>query len=1203
MSRAANTALVSALLALGSGASAAADATAASATSAAAVSAGASAAADPGGLDQALQLAADDPALRALAQAWQGRAATLMAVLKDKDADRRRAAARLLGAGVGTGLTGADLLEALAACSDGEAQRLGVRGLRLDQVAPESLLGLGDPALVCRLLARHPRAEAIDQDEVAARLRAWLVVPATAGPAAALVAERGSAATWGPVLVRVIAGVPHRRHDQEGDDPVVVAAHHALAVLTRTQRDLAVYAGHYDLLAKDWRDQLAAETPATGPVDSGLAISIASLPDDPAAIDAVLAAGPSALPALDAAMAAADRTRRRVLAGIARLAARAVSPALYHELGPAGFDDMDAEDPADRRRALARAAGVVGRLHDSPGLRHLLSYVDDADPGVRAAALDLLVRLSDDHDKFAGGTWNYADGGLFPPACRAYLRRELRQGSRDEQVAAMQLLASMEAGELAEDVAAELVSPVPMVVDTAVETLGHLNDRSQLPQLVRLAGDSTQPAPRRVTALGVIARAAGNDNDGNPRQGARMLTELGKIEDGSDPTVQAAAAEARFAWSPAAQRRAQAATLLAAPATRMVALRLLAKKPLASEANGNSPPPVLDILSDLARPYLFADDPATATLAAKTLLAGIAAARDAQAGLFTADDRKNLAAWCHAHPGVFPEHLAIAAELAALPADELAALAAGMPPGPGTTRAWTSMISGAPDPSAALTAAARAQGDAPATVPHALVGPLLDRILHAAVRSPRLLAEIASSAAFRLFENTNDNTNQGADGTMVETKTVDLGGGVTLVFTGTQSPSASPPEGMASDSRFTWTLTSKPPPGAPADATISAWNDGLRSLRLEPDDARDRDLLICLLTPGALPAQTLAATVAKRTGWWQVVAARDPAARAVMIAGLSAQLPDIWELVNLIVNGNPDLVPAVLKALGGENQDWAIQSFMPYLVSLDRNALLPHLDELLAIPGLVADSHFPALLAHVGPVPLAVALTMLRTDHPPLVAIAPYAVSDLPVLQGALAALDAPTVFARLGYLRRLRDAAPTVFDRALPALIRSGDAKTAAWLRTGLPLAAGMRAPYLAAESSADPELWLVGAALALREQRMAPAAFLAHVVLLPPDRLPHAGLVASRYLGGRLTGQAPALAAILARCPRDGLAAWLSILPPDPGLAKPLADLAAVPANTEVLDQAFTRLADQDSAWQPLVQAVARAADHRLDDLLPEH
>ena len=39
---------------------------------------------------------------------------------------------------------------------------------------------------------------------------------------------------------------------------MVTAAHDVLCLLTRTQRGLDAYSGHFDLLAKDWKDALAA---------------------------------------------------------------------------------------------------------------------------------------------------------------------------------------------------------------------------------------------------------------------------------------------------------------------------------------------------------------------------------------------------------------------------------------------------------------------------------------------------------------------------------------------------------------------------------------------------------------------------------------------------------------------------------------------------------------------------------------------------------------------------------------------------------------------------------------------------------------------------------------------------------------------------------------------------------------------------------
>jgi hypothetical protein len=767
----------------------------------------------------ALRLGADTPELRQLAEHWRGHRAELLARLALPDPEERQGAARLCAlVGVGDGMTAAALLAALVASSDGEVRRLGTYGLldHLDGIPPARLLALGDAALVCQLLGAYPSRDALADLAVQKQLVAWLHDPAACDAVAVLITIQGNAQTWGPQLVEVIEAAA-----KEPDSPVqqhlVATAHQALCVLTRTQRGLAPYAGYYDLLAKDWRDALA-EKPAlaSGPADADLLALIRALPG-PASVRALLGRGSSVLPALEQAMIGADRQRRTQLQAAARLVARAVSPSLYDDLGDAGLEGMDADSVAERLKALARAAEAVLRTADAPGLVHLVTYLDDHDTVVRTAALDRLVRLSDEHKRFHDH-WTLEEKGNFPPGpCLWRLRRSLKLGGRDEQVAALQFTASLRANELSDDVVALLLSPSPMVVETALETLGHLQAIAHVAMLMRLAGDRSQPAPRRARILELITRMLSqNSNDAATKASdevARSVQQLLAAE--TDTLVLGAARKAQFqtARTPKEQRDALLAMLGKGGSDRAAALRLLAEHAVATEHNrtsGGNRPPLLII--DLALPYLFDGDRDTAVLAAEALVEAMDNRKRSTeiAALFTQAMRADLVQWCTHHEGAWPGHLALAATLRAIPRPQLIALVRGLT-GDDVAMPWLALIASATDAQAVLDEVLAAEGAGAQIGEHAL-NTLITTVLGAGLLHPAQLKAVLAIGAFDLLPGGQDSsteTNYGQNGQgYTATRVIALPDGETLRLAGTKRKGDETEYG---DSSFDWTSQ---PPGA-----------------------------------------------------------------------------------------------------------------------------------------------------------------------------------------------------------------------------------------------------------------------------------------------------------------------------------------------------------------------------------------------------
>ncbi len=1127
-------------------------------------------------LADALRLPAGSPRLAAMGGEWSARADELIAEFSASDPARRRGAARVAAH---AGIPAARLAAALATATDAEVRRLGAAGLigRLDGIAPATLIGLADPATVCALLANHPDPRVLADPALGKRLTAWLRDADACGAAAELIAARGDLGTHGPGLIAALS---------DEDDAIAGAAHQALCALTRTQRSFAAYAGHRDLLARDWQDALAlAAIAPAGQVDAELLALVSELPE-PAARDALLDRGAAALPALEQALAGADRARRRELQPVARLCARWVSSRLYAKLGEVGLAGMDASDPGARLTALREAGAAVVALGDPAGPMHVLTYVDDAEPAVRVAALDRLLRLEDDAKLFRK-PWRLTDAGLFPPAhATRRLRRALR-GSADEQVSALQVVATLDAKELADDIVAALMSPSAAAVETALAALKEIDPgAARMPLLLRLADDVAVPAPRRAQAIDVVAKHLG---DWNYREQTAVRAESAQVFErilvraGEDPIVIAAACRALVKCAGEQRQDALLVGMLSAtPRERLLALDLIDDR---NEDRHLAPVAAM----------LFATPPegemAPVVAQAAKLLAGRVDDDRAAVDLAIGDRRPRLLELCAMATPARPALVALGLHLGLLDRGESIELAA-VATGEDADLLWSGLIDSSGRDLAALAVVIERLG-AVGTLPDHLPWRMLNAVKRGAVFEPALLAEIVMVGAIDLIPNDGSSTDHGSAG---RRRTIDLEGGGELVLKGVGSAAAS------DDDDAGWALDRCDVP-APDPALVPRLIAALRALRLDDEWSLRRDL-ICAVLERTPPPPAAAVQWSHERDLWLVLAARDPATRAALAAAINAEAePYGYYLRPFLVAGQPDLVPAAVGLLGRiDDDDSDGTRALTYLASLPPTAVTPHLPALAGNAAVARLAAFKALLKKQPALPLAVALPLLSANRLAGLTIAPYGDDDLAPLGAFLAALPPEQILTRVAGLRLVRDASPATFDRALVAQVETDDARAGTWLRSGLPYLAGMHDRYRAALQSEVPEIWLAGAAFALKEKSLAMPAFLERVATLPERVLADAASVAARYVGDGLAGNGATLAVILRQSPARALAPWLALCPPEEPVVVVIAERARDGAVAGLIGvELATRLRADRATWLPIARRVAAEAGGRLDYLLP--
>ncbi len=1116
-------------------------------------------ASEPSDPAEALRLPASGPELTTAAKAWEADA--LLALFSDADPARRRGAARLASA---LPVPAPRLLAAVIASDDREVRRLGANGLRGQDLPPAELARLPDADVLAALVAEHPAEDPLADAALGRLVEGWISDPQRCLHAARLIAMRGTAARWGETLLKALA---------HADPGVVVAAHDALQALTRSQRSLDAYAGDRRLLAQDWRDILAAKPALTRP-DPELMALVADLPAGDA-VSALLARGPAALPAIERAQAAATRARRRELEPVARLIAHGVPPGLYAALGAAAFTDLDDADPARRMACLRKLVAEIRTRADAAGLALLICALDDEDSAVRATALDQLIRLSDDSESFKK-EWRIEPEALFQPEHTVRrLRRSLRDGAPDEQIAALLLVGSLAAKQLSEDVLPLVMSPRDDVVGTALETLKQIGPNAkQIPLLARLTADPGLPADRRIAAATVLGKIMDNDARGG---GAAALAPLIRLVEDPEPRVATAAVQALVEGD------------AKGPVLRK-ALDRMVQRGMAKAA--------IDIADERNEPELIALLVSRVTAAAAD--ADHAAIALAEGTFGWNDDRRKAIRLAIAAPDLgaalatspLPGHAALARVAGTI--DTGTALGRLGGDDADLRDRTLSILAKQAVQIEELAAVATALRDAPPTARRA-VHAVEQRILALAARTPDRLAVVATTAKDLL--DVTDNSSTSANGKMVRTLTLRDGSKLVL-----EAKSTDPEDGYFDHDDLPWTLVGPLPTGGLDAAGLQNLTTLLAGLPPgDEDDRADRALAIAWIG-NSEPAPVLAKRWANEDDLCRLLSTSWPAFRVAVVDRIIADSApgrgSLWQLRQWLKVDPERLAPLALQMLVAEERisDYEAKPVLQAIAALPADRIADLMPMILAKPDLakLADE----LRAASGPLLLDAALAL--AEHGSLGEHAirrplPDDASERIFLR--LALWNPAQVLARTASVRRLRAADAKAIDLALERLVARADPAAAAWLRSGIPIEAGMLESYRKAESSTIPELALVGSAFALKEGRLRPDAFLARIGAWPSPVQIDAAAAAQRYCDGTWDTLGDPAGMVVKSLAVRALPAWIAVLPGSEPVVAALAQRVADPATAESIGVALAQRQSRDPAWKSAAATIAAQAHGRLD------
>lgn len=1130
-------------------------------------------------LSVVLRLPSDSAALRTLAISWQERSEELLRRLTDTDPAQRRSAARLLGH-MAQPPAIAVLWAALRATGDEDCFRLCLPAIerQLAELPPAEVLHAATPALACHLLVQHPTAM-IDA-AVRQQLQTWLATPATAVAAGEVIIARGEVATWGNALIKNL---------QSADPLVVATAHRCLEVLTRTQRRLDLYAGHSDLLATDWQDVLSRSGQTGTAPDAAIITQIEALPNESALL-ALLPYGRRALPAMDAALTTADAARRRELQPVARLLARDVSTTLWLELGSSGLENIDAEDSRARVESLEHIAATVLAHKDAPGLRCVFSFASDRDGRVRTACYNRLLRLSDAGKEFGNVFHLDAAGTLWPESVLPALRHSLREGGADEQISAIQVAGMLKAAALQDAVGALTLSPHAAVVDTAMDTMVRLNADS-VALFSRIARDPSQPLARRVRAIGQMVEKAEDvrysDTAGLPYTAVAKELAASTTD---NPTLNRLARRLQILSSSTADERLKLLRqeLSGEDEDRLTAVRLIGEVFVSKDE-------YRILFAPLVVPLLF-DAVPTIAEAASTCLLKAQGEADGEAEqkkwgtFFDEPTRTRLNAMASQDENVNASLLALAFYLDLLDRPTLVRHA-------GTRREheaellWRAVIDRSPSMLPVLVELAETGADKrPDDVPAYY---LLNKIGTDVAMTPAVFPLVLKYGVFGVLGSSGSSSSYGNGGKL--TKSFPLGAGGKLTVVGTRpvhSPGADTNPFMDDDDpNVVWAVQGTAP--LLPEAESQALTKQLANLAVTQDYQEKLQLYRAMLGVGDLPEPT-EHLVEQNRGWVNLASLAHPEWRpavATVLNGMKA--PSSWTLRSFLVAGNPDLLPAALASIASDTDEWSLRPFASWLISLSDDALRPHLAVLQSNPALLLIEGMQERLGTLGPVPVQAVIGMLIAGKSGITAVAPFGPEAIPELTKAFQTLGAHDIASRVSLLRLLRASGPEAFDAVLAKRLTIGGGIEAAWLRTGIPAAAGMAERYELAWTSPAPQLWLAGGAYKLREGTLAVADFLVRLKDLPRSFQADAVLIIERYAGNALTDQVEALTSIVRSCPSDVLPEWIALLPADPDIEAALLERIKATATARLLVIPLAlRQVHGGAAWQALVQRLTAAA-----------
>jgi hypothetical protein len=1146
---------------------------------------------------EVLRYASSSPEMRQFVSEWRSRGEQLLPLLSASDVQQRRAAALILGElGDESGVTAAALLTALSRQQDVETTRWATRSLigRLNGIPAESILALRENVSVITLLTDHPSQGIMDDAAVIRYVTPLLVQEAWCEMAIMLVVARGTVATYGPVLMSALTTTAKTKSPTQAT--IIQVLHQGLSLLTKRQRGLAAYAGHYDLLVKDWTDELAAQKPIRAQKnDPRVAALIGRLPEK-AALMELLPLGAPALAEVEQAMVGASKEGRRDLDHAARLLARSVSPIIYLTLGDDGLRDLDSERVAERLALLKRITEVVSEKHDAAGVQHLLAWCDDPDAIVRAAALDRLVRLSDSKKEF-NKQWTITDGGLFPPSSSRYrLRRAITKGTPDEQIAALLLAASLSANDLSDDVAGLLFSSSTIVAQTAIETLGHLNASVHSEALMRFAVDEQQALPLRLKALELLAKSgSSSSNNQDQIKKQALISTLNKAANTHDRTLRAAILKAQFALQKDdKETRNILVTLLAGSIEdQRIGLGLIASRPVSeasSNANNGAFAPILFV--DLALPFIQHEEADMVEAAVVALVAGLqnTKARTAVLALFTDSIQLQLKARIARMTQPTPVVLTLGLATAVIPRSEALHYFKKIPKDD-WYQPWREYLYGFSDLTEAIDLALAVQR-ANEPLDDYVIEQLLDRLLAEALLAPELLKAVLAVGDFNVLSH-DDDTEYGNN---KRTTTIQLSQKRVLVVVGKQQGS----NGFSSSDRYEWTLTGAAPVG-PSPMQLRTWSDRLLLLTTKKKQAK-RDLIVALLRE-ELPSNDIVIEVENDLALWRIAMARYGGLRERVVAAINASTTfSSYRLAEVVELGNADLIPALIRALVTADDDYDVRRFASYLASLPAKTFEPHFAELLKNQFVANNQVVQDILRAVGKIPLAGAIQILQQGGSVPGQVMPYDEAEMIRQTRLFTALEPAHILGGITILRAIRDAAPTIFDVMMKGEASRQDAVGAAWLRTGIPMQAGMRLLYVQALNARQADVWLVGAAIGLKEDRLTPAAFFEKLPTLPDATLLDAAAVASRYLKGKMNEQGEALAGIITRSSPEILAVWLPIMPPLDHVTRALGERVREPVLADQIGLVLTAcLRVNRDDWMNVIKIIAPNANGKLDYLLP--
>lgn len=1144
-----------------------------------------------------------------------------IALLDDAHDMRRRGAARILAAAK---LPLADLVFLAVAQKDTELPRLLLSRVHADELAvfPVSdVLQLKNPTLICMVWSRYPAQHALFTKKnlplMQKTLRRWLSDPASCIPAAQCIAGRGTVSDWAPLLIEVLA--------KAKDQTVIHACNDALQILCGVQRALAPYAGHVDMLAEDWQDTLAEQrrVQPEHPQADHIRALLERLPAKDALLE-VLPFGPQALPILEELMAHRGRARRQELSSAARLLNRWISPLLYAHAADV-LTTMDADEYQQRSQALHSAVESVRSHKDAQGLMHILTYSDDADARVRTRCFDFLTRLADNEDDFTK-EWELGDAdALFNEQATAWrIRRSLRnRGSAasrgqqeaqndDECIAVLQFIGTLKADVFKNDLHDILISRSSVVQDTVLDVFAQLDMEAEDARiLMRVVIDPLESATRRARILNILADKYSSIATGLEMKQVRELVGV------SDRLISRAALELLAASSKYAD---DADTDLLSLFTKNLTagkdrfqqtLELIQQREKPAEAALLIPyitSPDKDVRISVSRALWSMRDEKTVRARIFTELSRKAAIQhidipDAPGSAsptvwqdiseqLTADD----ASYAYMHALAFvcglENYQQWSAAYTQYTASERQYMLMALAQRAGTDAQMLEQLM-------QRTAELQTAQDLDEQVLSSILSTLYAAIGH----QEHLLLQLLAMDKIRAFIPYRSSS---TSGNMRSIQRRSDNKKIIFQKKGTQ-----------------WTLSPAAQKMTVSQQQVDAIITFLGTLQLSDQQKQKYQLVMAVCQRQYdLSDKLLQDTWRSYSDLWYVLSQqqkeelhkqgqkegspKEKTIRERLLAQMATHKGlHRWDIEDFLIDGQADMLPIVIGLLQAEESSYTVRKYVKYLKTLSDADLQQHLSLLVTSQHTSLHSLINRLLKAKKELPIELVLVLLQTGHNfTTQSIQSYTDEVSAQSVGVfINELPAKKIVRLAKYLRMLRNANTQIFDQQLSPLLAAGDRRSAAWLRTGIPLQAGMKDAYVQALNSQQADMWMVGAAFALKQGTMTLGEFLPAIPALPTDIQIQAVAVAKRY-GAKVLPEKSIQSAvrhILSQASRKSLLYWLALAEPDTELAEVLSRRVSDQNIARGLaPQLAKRLQTNAQVWLPLVRRIASAAHGQLDYIL---